>query len=289
MTGAELVAIAIQLSMAIIIFCVGLNARFKDITGVLAKPGLLFRSLLAMNVIMPAVAVLIAIWFDLNLVVEAALIAMALSPIPPILPTKELKAGGDPSYILGVLVAAALLSIVFVPLVSQLVGEFFGRRLRVSAATVAGIVTTSILMPLLAGLWLKRMWPSVANRFARPLSIFGTLLLIAAFIPVLIAERRAFAALVGNFTFVAIVAFVLIGLAVGHLLGGPDPDDRTVLALSTATRHPAVAMAIVHGAHEKQRVLAAVLLVLLVGSVVSVPYVKWRRRRHGATAAGVRA
>src|SRR6478736_1734100 len=113
MTKAELVAITIQFSMATIIFCVGLHARFEDITGVLAKPGLLFRSLLAMNVIMPAVAVLTAAWFDLNLVVEAALIAMALSPIPPILPSKELKAGGDPSYIIGVLVAAALLSIVF--------------------------------------------------------------------------------------------------------------------------------------------------------------------------------
>jgi len=48
-------------------------------------------------------------------------------------------------------------------------------------------------------------------------------------------------------------------------------------------------MVLVHPVRLLVRLLPAVLLVLLVGSVVSVPYVKWRRRRHGATAAGVRA
>jgi BASS family bile acid:Na+ symporter len=44
---------------------------------------------------------------------------MALSPVPPIVPNKELKAGGAPSYVIGVLVATALFSIVFVPLVGN--------------------------------------------------------------------------------------------------------------------------------------------------------------------------
>ena len=43
-------------------------------------------------------------------------------------------------------------------------------------------------------------------------------------------------------------------------------------------------MAIVHEAHDKELALGAVLLVLLVGGIVSVPYVKWRRRSHDAIA-----
>lgn len=31
-------------------------------------------------------------------------------------------------------------------------------------------------------------------------------------------------------------AFVLAGLAVGHLLGGPEADDRTVPALTTSSK-----------------------------------------------------
>jgi bile acid:Na+ symporter, BASS family len=285
MTPTEMVAIAVQASIALLVFCVGIHARFDDLTDLLRHPGLLVRSLLAMNVIMPAFAVAVALLFDLNAVVEAALIAMALSPIPPILPGKELKAGGERSYIIGVLVVTGLLSIVFVPLAARLVAGIFGRPINVSSATIAKIVTTSILLPLVAGICLRRVAPALAARSARPLSIFGTALLVVAFIPVLIAERKALLGLVGNFSLVAIIVFVLVGLVAGHLLGGPDPNDRTVLALSTATRHPAVAMAVVHDAQDKQSLLAAVLLVLLVGAVASGPYVKWRRRSRGSNSA----
>jgi bile acid:Na+ symporter, BASS family len=79
--------------------------------------------------------------------------------------------------------------------------------------------------------------------------------------------------------------FVLIGLAAGHLLGGPDPDDRTVLALSTATRHPGVAIAIANANFPGGKLaVAAVLLYVLVSAVVSIPYLNWIKRRHAAAA-----
>jgi len=66
---------------------------------------------------------------------------------------------------------------------------------------------------------------------------------------------------------------------VGHLMGGQDPEDRTVLALSNACRHPGVAVAIAGAvAEDKGAVSAAVLLAVLVSVLVTVPYVKWRQR-----------
>ena len=88
--------------------------------------------------------------------------------------------------------------------------------------------------------------------------------------------------MIGRFSLVVMIVFAVIGLAVGHWLGGPDPDDRSVLALATSARHPAVALAITHNATDRPGVMAAVLLVLVVSSVVSGPYVKWRRRVHQA-------
>jgi BASS family bile acid:Na+ symporter len=127
---------------------------------------------------------------------------------------------------------------------------------------------------------LRRLVPS-AGRLARPLAIFATVLLIAAATPILIKEWPSVRSLVGSFSVVAAALFSLVGLAVGHSLGGPDPDDRTVLALSTASRHPAMALAIAHGgASDAQGLLAAVLLVVIVSGIVSLPYVKWRARGH---------
>jgi len=93
----------------------------------------------------------------------------------------------------------------------------------------------------------------------------------------------AMVALVGNFTICAILLFVVVGLGVGQLLGGPAPDDRAVLALSTAMRHPGVAIGIAHASgSDDTNVVAAVLLAVLIGAVVTIPYVRWRHGRHEA-------
>lgn len=282
MTIAQFVPLAVQLSMAAMIFAIGLGVAPGAMSALLRRSGWLVRAVLAMYVVMPAFAVALVLLAGLNPAVAIALVATALAPVPPILPGKELKAGGSASSILGVLVLTALLSIVFVPVATHLLGQWFDRPVQVSAATVARIVITSMLLPLGAGLLLRRLAPSFALTASRPLSIAGSALLIVAFLPVLVVEWPKLVALVGNFTLVAIVAFVVVGLAIGHRLGGPDPDDRSVLALSTATRHPAVAVAIAHNAPDKPSVIAAVLLILLVGALVSLPYVHWRKRRHAA-------
>ena len=49
---------------------------------------------------------------------------------------------------------------------------------------------------------------------------------------------------IGNGLILLIVAIVVVGLVVGHLLGGPIEGDRTALAMATASRHPAVALAV---------------------------------------------
>ena len=60
----------------------------------------------------------------------------------------------------------------------------------------------------------------------------------------MIAVGPAIVSLVGNGTVLVIAAVVAAGLAAGHWLGGPDPDDRTALAIASSMRHPGVAMAI---------------------------------------------
>jgi len=282
MTLAQLIPLAVQGSISLIVFAVALNASFDEIAYLLHKPGLLVRSLLAMNVVMPALAVLVAVLFNLNPVVELALIALALSPVPPILPNKQLKAGGAPAYTMSLLTTPALISIVFVPVAVHLIGRIAGRPVDVDMTTVAKTMFTSVLAPLLVGMAFRRLAPALSQRIVRPVSVVATALLGLAALPIVVKEWPAMMALVGNFSIVAIVLFALAGLAIGHLLGGPDPDERTVLGLSTAARHPALALAIGHRVTEQNAILAAVLLVVLVSTIVAIPYVRWRGHVHDA-------
>ena len=80
-------------------------------------------------------------------------------------------------------------------------------------------------------------------------------------LPVLFTAWPSIIALVRRRTIVAIAAFVLVGLAVGHSLGGHDFHDRAVLALATATRHPGIALAIgTANFQEQEAVLPAILV-----------------------------
>ena len=111
------------------------------------------------------------------------------------------------------------------------------------------------------------------------------ILLVVATVPVLLAAWSAIVGAVGNGTLLVLAAFSLVGVVVGHALGGPHPDDRTVLALATAARHPGVAIGIAAAAFPEHKDVAMIVLWhLAVSAIVSGPYVRWRSRLHRAGA-----
>lgn len=287
MTAAKLIGLGINLSMALMVFSVALSAAGERWRDILARPGLLARSLIAMFVVMPVVAVLLAKNFELNRALLVALLLLALSPVPPILPNKQLKAGGGASFVLGLLVVAALASIVIAPVGADLIARLFGRELDVPFAPIARVVGISVLLPVLLGLVVARVAPAFGAKAAGPLSKFAAVLLLVSFLPALWAAWDGIAAQMTNFTVLAIAIFVAIGLLTGHLLGGPDDEDRTALALATATRHPGVAIAVLHAIGPVDPgVVPVVVLYLLVGMVAAAPYVAWRKRAHAAAKSG---
>jgi BASS family bile acid:Na+ symporter len=286
MTIAQLISIAIQLSMALMVFCVMLDARLEDVLYLWRRPSLLVRTVLSMNVVMPAIAILIALAFpDLSPPLKIALIAMSVSPVPPFLPSTEVKAGGRSSYVVGLLAVSALSSIVFVPAAAAFIGRIFGQEVQTAPSKIAFIVVTSLLAPLVLGIVVGRIAPSFAKKIAKPLSIAGTVLLVVAFLPVLVKIWPAIAASVGNYTLLTIVSFAIVALAVGHVLGGPAPEDRGVLALSTASRHPGVALAVAHDTPNVLPVVGVVLIVVVAGAVLGKLYVKWAGRGRASVEA----
>ncbi|MGE0126608.1 MAG: bile acid:sodium symporter family protein [Blastocatellales bacterium] len=290
MNLTTLILLALKASIFLNVFGLGLNASSRDAMYLLRRPGRLARALLSMFVVMPLFAAVIASAFDLHPAVKIALIALAVAPIPPLLPKKEIKAGGESSFVIGLLVAAALLSIVFTPLAVDLLGKAFGTPAQMSLNAIARLVLMTVIVPLGAGMLIRRAAPAFAERGASLITLLATVLLIASVIPILFTAWPAIKSLIGNGTLIAIAAFVLVGLAAGHLLGGPGPEDRTVQALSTASRHPGIAMAIASANFPDQKLTpAAILLYLIVSAIVSIPYLTWRKRRRVGTTGGMPA
>ena len=286
----QLILLGVQASIFLTVFSYGLQATTEDVFFLVRRPLALARSLVAMFVIMPVVAVAISVFFDFHPAVEIALVAVAISPVPPLLPKRQVKAGGRASYAIGLLATAALLSIGFIPLAVYLVGRFFDQHFEIAPGAVARVVLLTILVPLAAGMAFRAVASNLADRIQKPVALFAIVLLLLCALAIIAVAFPAITALIGNGTVVIIAAFVAIGLAVGHLLGGPDREDQVVLAIATAARHPAIALVIAGATFPQEKlVIGAILLYLLLHIVVAIPYVKWRSRsvdsNRGAPAA----
>jgi bile acid:Na+ symporter, BASS family len=279
MTLRDVVLPALKLSIMLVVLALGMASTHRDALYLLTRPRLLFRSMLAMNFVMPVVAAALAAGFNLNPAVKLALVALSVSPVPPLFPMKAIKAAGERAYPVGLLVAAALLAVGLAPLAIDVLGNLFGKPVHVPVATVAKVVLTAVLGPLLVGILLRRWMPELSRRMARPVSLFGNVLLLTALVPILFTRGKAMLSLLGNGTLAAFTVFLVAGLVTGHLLGGPSQEQRPVLALATAMRHPGMALAIATATFPEQKLVApAILLYLLVAALLTAGYVSWRRR-----------
>ena len=148
------------------------------------------------------------------------------------------------------------------------------------AASVATLTFMTLLLPFGLGVAVHHFLPGLAKRLARPISQVAGIMVMVFFFAVFFSAAPAIWTLVGNGTVIALAAFVLVGQAIGHFTGGPEPENRAGLALSTRTHHPGVALAIAQVNFPDQTLAtAAVLLYLLVTALVSIPYLRWAKQR----------
>jgi BASS family bile acid:Na+ symporter len=290
MSLADLLPILIQVSIFLTVLGFGLGATWEDVTYLFRRPSLLFRSLLSIYVILPVVVIILISIFQLKPPIESALVILAISPIPPFIPGKQLKLGGRASYIYGLLVAASVLSVIFVPLGILIIGAIFSTNLSIPLGKIISVILITVLVPLGLGVLIRSFASALADKAAPIISKIAMILLVVALIPVLIAMGSAMISLVGDGTLLAISVVVIIGIVVGHLLGGPEPGDRTALAIATSSRHPAVAIGMwaanmgsnPANAGSEKLVPVAIVMYLLLNLIVSIPYSVWRKRQHAA-------
>jgi BASS family bile acid:Na+ symporter len=275
------ILLVLKASIILSVFAIGLKATFADATFLFRRPGHLVRALVSMNVLMPLTALAVGAPFDLHPAVKIALVVLSVSPTPPLLPKKALEAGGAEAYTIGLLVAAAALSIVVIPLSMEIFERITGVALVMRAGAVATLVLTTILAPLLAGIAVRTVAHASADRIARPIGVVAFVLLVVCAIPVVIGLGRTAFPLITDGTVLSLGGFALAGCVIGHALGGPEPDNRPVLALATATRHPAVALAIAHANFPEQRLTGAgVFLYLILAGILSALYLSWIKRQR---------
>jgi len=278
----EILLLIIKVAVTALIFGVGLGSTASDLTYLWRRPGQLVRSLLAMYVAVPLAVSLLAKALALPASVRLAIFVLAISAGAPLLPRKLSNLGRE-GYVFSLVVTSSLVAVVAVPAWMELLGSLVGRESSLDSRTVAGLIAKAFLAPLVLGMVLHALAPKLATKLSDwLLGVSGVVLAVAALTLLVLGSRKLLA--VGWVALLALAGTAVVALAIGHLMGGPDPGDRKALAISCVSRHVGIAMlaaSTVGGAETTELVLAY----LVAAAIVTAPYLKWGQRGGGGAKA----
>jgi BASS family bile acid:Na+ symporter len=260
-----------------IMFDLGLAIVPAEIRRIGARPARLLTGLLSVLVAVPLLAWLVLRAVELPRPVEIGIMLMAVSPGAPVALRRSLGAGGDPSYAPTLQIAVAALAVVSMPLWVAAFNAYYGGHAAISPRPLARQVFFAQLLPLGLGMAMGRLLPSAAAWLEPRLRRVGGVLLVVLLVLALIEIWEV--VLGAGWRVAATVAVVTaLALAVGHLLGGPDPGTRTATAISSAARNPGLALLVATLNAAAPAVTATVLAYIVIAALTVIPYVAWRRR-----------
>lgn len=280
MDAGLFIRLLVGLGVGLVVIAIGVSARPGDTLLLIRKPQLGIRAMLAMFILVPAFVLLLTWLFPLALPLRAALLALAVSPMPPIILQQEIEAGGDADYSVGLQILGTGFSILVVPIMLIVIEAVFGVTGDFDPFAMSRILLVSVALPLGVGMLLGRLLPGWRRLISLWAGRIGNAALLIAAIAVLFLIWPDMLRLIGGGVLLLTSLITTFALAVGHWLGGPDEGNRGALAVACAARHPAVAIALstaIFPAYSTP-IVAVVELFLIANIIITIPYMRWRRR-----------
>jgi BASS family bile acid:Na+ symporter len=249
------------------------------------RPRQLTRDLLAVLILVPLWVIAVVLVLPLSPAIRAGLLISTLAV--GIGPVSAMKRMGPTTpaarEALDLNLIVLVISLAFVPLAFAGLAALFRSDVHLGVGAVAKVVLGRALVPLLLGLGAARLWPRFAGSagpvLLKILNVALLLLLVAAL--AVAGKQLAGVSRIGWF---ACAAASLGAIVIGHLMGGPEPGTRAVVAAASVMRFPALALALAAVTRQGPRLIPVILAYVLTSFVFLIVYglVMSRRARKRA-------
>ena len=249
------------------VLAVGLSLTVSEILAPLGRGKLVALALLANFVLMPLAALVIARVFRLDQPLGIALLLLGAAAGAPFLPKLASIAKANLAFSVGLMVLLMVLTVAYMPLVLPLLI----RGVSVDPMNIARSLLLLMLLPLAIGLGVKARFERVAQRVQPPINGVSSLSLAFLIVLMLATNIQNVISLIGTRGILASILFLLVGVGVGWLLGGPGLGTKGVLALGTAQRNIAAALVVSGQNFDDPKVLVMVVAVAVVGFLILMP------------------
>jgi BASS family bile acid:Na+ symporter len=257
------------------------------------RPAQLGRDLLAILIVVPAWVLVLVLVLPVSPLVRGGLIISTLAVgIGPVAAMKRMgPTAPSAREALDLNIIVLVVSLAFVPIAFALLALLLRADVHLGVGTVAKVVLGRALIPLLLGLGAARLVPRLAASVGPWLGKIVNIALLVLVVVAILATWRQLAA-IGWVGWIVCLAAAGGAIVIGHLLGGPDPNTRGVVAAASVMRFPALGLALASVTRAGPRlipvvivyVLAAFLALILYGALVGA----WRRRRPASNVTPLR-
>jgi BASS family bile acid:Na+ symporter len=283
-TTADITMTVIQAGAALSIFAfmfsTGLRTRIADLRYLGTRVGLMLESLLSVDVLVPLIALAVVLLVRPANATAIGLLILAASPAAPMALKKISKAGGVSEYAVSLHIVLALLAILTVPVTLALLSSITGIQLESSPLEVAGQVGLSILLPIVAGMVFGWLFPALAGRIARPLEALSNAILAIVVLIVILSTYHLLLALDIR-SYMAIALMIAGALVAGHLMSTGRPEERTTLALESASRNIGLALLIASAYAPLEKALPVLIPYLAASAIIGLIYVRYQKMGQG--------
>ena len=245
--------------LGVIMFGMGLTLKLDDFRVVFSRPKDVLTGCLAQFTVMPLLAWLLSRMFALDDALTIGVILVGCCPGGTASNVITYLAKGDLALSVGMTATSTVLAPVLTPLLVWLLA---GKAVDVNVVGMLLSILWVVIVPIAAGLIVKKLWPRFTEKATAYLPALSTLTICA--IILIIIAANASKLMTGGLTIILVVMLhnlcgLLLGYAIGRLTGMPATKRRAVsievgmqnsgLASSLATLHfAAYPMATIPGA-----------------------------------------
>lgn len=281
-----LIDVVLPLSLAIIMFSLGIGLTVKDFARVLHQPLAFVIGAVSQVVMLPllAYALLVAFSIDGALAVGVMLLALCPGGVTSNIITK--LARGDVALSVSLTAVISLAGILSMPLLAAWsVDRFMGTQAPpVSVTSLALAVFLITTLPVALGVLARHVVPGLANTVDRPLSMLATTLFVIIVAAALAANWAIFAENVlriGQVLVCLNLLLLILGLGLATLAGLGWPQRKTI-SIETGIQNATLGItlgALISGTQGFAEMAIPSAVYGITMYLVAAPFVAWYRSR----------
>ena len=214
---SALTTIGLPVALGIIMFGLGLSLTLGDFARVLKQPKAVIVALLCQLILLPAICFGLVLAFQLPPVLAVGMMMLAASPGGTTANLYSHLFRGDVALNISLTAVNSVISVITLPIITNLAIAFFNPfddQLGMQWAKVIEVFAI-VLLPVAAGMIVRRLWPAFAKSMDKPVRIASVIILVVVIAG---AVYQNWALLVENFARLSLITivFCLISLTIGY-------------------------------------------------------------------------